>query len=42
VIPGSDSIKIKGIYDNATVKDVHDKPIIYVANKDIKLKVWKE
>jgi hypothetical protein len=42
VIPCSTDIKIKGIYDNASIKDLSGKPIIYVANKDMKLKVWRK
>jgi len=41
VIPCSADIKIKGVYDNASVKDLHGKPIIYVSNKDMEFKVWR-
>ena len=42
VIPSSANIKIKDIQNNASVKDLSSSPIIYVANTDIKLKVFKK
>jgi len=38
----SSGVQFKEVHDNATVKDVSGKtPIIYVADKSTKLKVWK-
>ena len=41
IIPSSRYVNIKGIHNLASVKDLSNKPIIYVADKNLKTKVWK-
>ena len=41
IIPYSKDVVIKSIHDQASVKDLSGKPIIYVADSKLKTKVWK-
>ena len=43
LIPYSKNVNIKGISDNASIKDLSgNKPIIYVANDNFELKQWNK